>query len=297
MAIDEKRSRHQRTLMAVCAGRQRTQDGEGDRRRRRHRLLDLEDAVAEAEKPKARSMVSAFLKANAQHRARLWVRINPLQGPHALADLAAVMPASRRHHAAQGARPRRCGVAGSLSDGARGGAGASAGRHQSDRAGHRNGRGMFTTGSYAGAPRVVAMTWGAEDLATRWAPARIATRTAATAFTYELARSLCLLGAAAAGVPPSRRFKAIFATKRACASAPRKCGARISRHAGDSSGAGRCDQRSLHAERRGTGGGAGDRRSVRGQSPARARSATRAPCSIGRIWPARRRCWRSRSRR
>ena len=55
-------------------------------------LLDLEDAVAEGEKPKARSMVSAFLKAHAEHRARLWVRINPLQGPHALADLAAVVP-------------------------------------------------------------------------------------------------------------------------------------------------------------------------------------------------------------
>src|SRR6267154_27027 len=56
-------------------------------------ILDLEDAVAEAEKPKARSMVAAFLAANAQHRARLWVRINPIQGPHALADLAAVMSA------------------------------------------------------------------------------------------------------------------------------------------------------------------------------------------------------------
>src|SRR3984957_6753936 len=56
-------------------------------------LIDLEDAVSEAEKPKARPMVSAFLKANAKHRERLWVRINPIQGPHALADLAAVMPA------------------------------------------------------------------------------------------------------------------------------------------------------------------------------------------------------------
>src|SRR5260370_36470158 len=56
-------------------------------------LVDLEDAVAEAEKPKARSMVAAFLTANAKARERLWVRINPIQGPHALADLAAVMPA------------------------------------------------------------------------------------------------------------------------------------------------------------------------------------------------------------
>ena len=44
--------------------------------------------------PRRASMVAAFLKANAQHRARLWVRINPIQGPHALADLAAVMPAA-----------------------------------------------------------------------------------------------------------------------------------------------------------------------------------------------------------
>ncbi|HKN08331.1 MAG TPA: aldolase/citrate lyase family protein, partial [Pseudomonadota bacterium] len=55
-------------------------------------IFDLEDAVAEGEKSKARSMVSIFLTANAKHRQRLWVRINPIQGPHALADLAAVMP-------------------------------------------------------------------------------------------------------------------------------------------------------------------------------------------------------------
>src|SRR5271169_2974290 len=54
-------------------------------------LLDLEDAVAEGEKPKARSMVTTFLKAHPLERARLWVRINPLQGAHALADLAAVV--------------------------------------------------------------------------------------------------------------------------------------------------------------------------------------------------------------
>src|ERR1019366_3407525 len=57
-------------------------------------ILDLEDAVAEPQKPKARSMVTAFLKANASHRARLWVRINPIQGPHALPDLVSIMPAA-----------------------------------------------------------------------------------------------------------------------------------------------------------------------------------------------------------
>src|SRR5690348_5096521 len=55
-------------------------------------LFDLEDAVAEAAKPKARGQLSAFIAAQPSGRSRLWVRINPLQGPHALADLAAVVP-------------------------------------------------------------------------------------------------------------------------------------------------------------------------------------------------------------
>lgn len=39
-------------------------------------IYDLEDAVSEAEKPKARTMVTAFLKSNVQH----WLR------GHAVAD-------------------------------------------------------------------------------------------------------------------------------------------------------------------------------------------------------------------
>ena len=56
-------------------------------------VFDLEDAVAEAEKPEARRRIAAFLAAAPPtDRSRLWVRINPVQGPHALADLAAVTP-------------------------------------------------------------------------------------------------------------------------------------------------------------------------------------------------------------
>ena len=57
-------------------------------------LLDLEDAVTDEVKPAARAMTSAFLAARSEEdRARLWVRINPFDGPYALADLAAVIPA------------------------------------------------------------------------------------------------------------------------------------------------------------------------------------------------------------
>ena len=159
-------------------------------------LMDLEDAVAESEKPKARSMVPAFLHANPTQRARLWVRINPLQGPHALKDLAAIVPGrpggvmlpkSRSRadvelldhyltalEVASGIEPGTIKVIALVTETA---------------------EGMFTTGSYAGAPRLVAMTWGAEDLADALGSSQNRNEDGSYGFTYELARSLCLLGA------------------------------------------------------------------------------------------------------
>jgi citrate lyase subunit beta/citryl-CoA lyase len=154
-------------------------------------VIDLEDAVADAEKPRARSLVSAFLAANARHRARLWVRINPIQGPHALADLVAVMPAAPA--GIMFPKPR--------------------GRADAERLDHyltafeasagialEMPESMLAIGSYAGVPRVVAMSWGAEDLATALGASGNRGDYGGYDFTYELARSLCLVGAAAAGV-------------------------------------------------------------------------------------------------
>ena len=165
-------------------------------------ILDLEDAVADAEKPKARSMVAAFLKANARSRARLWVRINPIQGPHALADLAAVMPSA---------------PAGIMFPKPRGRADAELLDHYLTAfeavAGTAIGstkvmllvtempESMLAIGSYAGVPRVAAMSWGGEDLATALGASDNRGDYGGYDFTYELARSLCLVGAAAAGVP------------------------------------------------------------------------------------------------
>jgi citrate lyase subunit beta/citryl-CoA lyase len=166
-------------------------------------LFDLEDAVADTEKAKARAQVAAFLAARPADRGRLWVRINPLQGPYALADLAAVVSA----------RP--------------GGIMLPKSRHRTDveRLDHylsvlevaadigqgttrvialvtETAASMFTTGTYAGAPRLAALTWGAEDLAAAVGAAGNRNADGGYAFTYEMARSFCLLGAAAAGVAP-----------------------------------------------------------------------------------------------
>lgn len=165
-------------------------------------LFDLEDAVAEEEKPKARELISAFLKSqSAEARQRLWVRVNPLDGPHTLTDLAAIMPGAPGGIMLPKAR----------------------GRHDVDVLDHylsalevANGieegstkvlvlvtetaEGMLNTGVYKDAPRVVGLSWGAEDLADDLGASDNLNPDGSYGFTYELARSMCLLGAAAAGV-------------------------------------------------------------------------------------------------
>lgn len=169
-------------------------------------IFDLEDAVAEAEKPKARSMVAAFLKANAplsdtQRRARLWVRINPIHGPHALADLAAVMPAAPA--GIMFPKPRGRADAELLDHyltAFEAAAGIAAGTTKVMLLATEMPESMLAIGSYAGVPRVVAMSWGAEDLATALGATDNRGNYGGYDFTYELARSLCLVAAAAAGV-------------------------------------------------------------------------------------------------
>jgi len=165
-------------------------------------IFDLEDAVAEAEKPKARSMVAAFLAANAKHRARLWVRINPIQGPHALADLAAVMPGAPAGIMLP--KPRGRADAELLDHyltAFEAAAGIAIGVTKVALLATEMPESMLLIGSYAGVPRVAAMSWGGEDLATALGAMDNRGDYDGYGFTYELARSLCLVGAAACGVP------------------------------------------------------------------------------------------------
>ena len=165
-------------------------------------LLDLEDAVAEGEKPKARSMVSAFLTANAKQRQRLWVRINPIQGPHGLADLVAIV--ASRPGGIMLPKSRGRGDIELLDHyltALEMAAGAECGATQVIVLVTETADAMFTTGSYTGAARLAAMTWGAEDLADALGASANRNEDGSYGFTYQLARSLCLVGAAAAGVP------------------------------------------------------------------------------------------------
>lgn len=158
-------------------------------------ILDLEDAVAPAAKPDARRHVAAFLKAN--EVARLWVRINPLDGEDSDRDLAAILAS----HPDGIVLPK-----------AEGGASVAELTRRLTERGNAMSRilaiatetpaAMFQLGTYGGLTRLAGLTWGAEDL-----PAAIGATTSREPdgrFTppYEVARSLCLFGAAAAGVAP-----------------------------------------------------------------------------------------------
>ncbi|MDT3442187.1 MULTISPECIES: CoA ester lyase [unclassified Pseudofrankia] len=167
-------------------------------------IFDLEDAVHEDEKPRSRAMISAFLAARPKEdRSRLWVRVNPLDGPHALADLAAVIPARPGGIMLPKSRGR---ADVDLLDHYLSALEVSAGIEQGSTKVivlvTETAEGMFTTDTYQGASRLVAMTWGAEDLADAVGASENRNPDGSYGFTYELARSLCLLGAAAARVAP-----------------------------------------------------------------------------------------------
>jgi citrate lyase subunit beta/citryl-CoA lyase len=164
-------------------------------------IFDLEDAVVEGAKARARALVSSFLSAQPEPRSRLWVRINPLQGPHALADLAAVIPKGPGGIML----PKACGRADvdrldNYLSALEVAAGIELGATKVIALVTETAEGMFTTGSYKGAPRLIAMTWGAEDLADAIGASDNRDADGSYAFTYEMARSFCLLGAAVAGV-------------------------------------------------------------------------------------------------
>jgi citrate lyase subunit beta/citryl-CoA lyase len=175
-------------------------------------VLDLEDAVTEAGKPASRAMVSAFLAAAPPaDRSRLWVRVNPLDGPHALADLAAVIPARPGGIMLPKSRGRAdVEVLDHYLSALEVSAGIERGSTEVIVLVTETAEGMFSTGTYRGAPRLVAMTWGAEDLADAVGASDNRNPDGSYGFTYELARSLCLLGAAAAGVVPVETIQGDF---------------------------------------------------------------------------------------
>jgi len=175
-------------------------------------ICDLEDAVADSAKPAARTMIRDFL-AGKDHAAkqRLWVRINPIGGPHALLDLAAVMPSAPGGIMLPKARGREdVDLLDHYLSAFETTAGIPLGSTRAIILVTEAAEGMFTTNSYVGAPRVCALSWGAEDLADALGASENRSPDGSYGFTYQLARSLCLLGASVARVTPVETIQGDF---------------------------------------------------------------------------------------
>jgi citrate lyase subunit beta / citryl-CoA lyase len=163
-------------------------------------ILDLEDSVAPANRPAGRTLARGFLESTTSTGFQRWVRVNPIASGVALEDLAAVVPG----------RPEGILLPKCVPDDVRAldhylsafevTAGLPLGGVRIIAIATETPAAMFAAGKYAGvSPRLAGITWGAEDLATCIGGNN---RQADGTYddVYRLARSLCLLGASAAGV-------------------------------------------------------------------------------------------------
>jgi citrate lyase subunit beta/citryl-CoA lyase len=165
-------------------------------------IIDLEDSVPEAEKPRARGMCAGFVREN-HERLPLFVRVNAPATGLMLDDLAAVVRAPP-----YGIMLPKCGSGRDVAlldaylaalearDGVR------IGSLRILPIVTESAAALFGMPSYAheAGPRLCGMMWGGEDLATDIGAAANRTDGLYTP-PFQLARSLCLFGAAAAGVP------------------------------------------------------------------------------------------------
>ena len=175
-------------------------------------ILDLEDSVSLDRIDVARSMVRGFLQAHKDRsKQQLWVRINPLTTPLALPDLVAIVAGAPdgimlpKVESAQDvvlldhyltALEQREDVPSCVriipvvteTPGA-----------------------MFELKTYRGASsRLLGLTWGGEDLSTAIGASTNRIDSGEYEFTYQLARSLCLVGAHAAGLQAIETITANF---------------------------------------------------------------------------------------
>jgi len=162
-------------------------------------IIDLEDAVAESAKPDARRAVAEHLKTT-HRRQPHWVRINPLDTPHALPDLAAIVAARPDGVMLPKATRADADALDRYLEALETAAGLPRGGIPIVVLATETAAGVFDVGNYAGYPRLAGLSWGAEDSATALGATSNRRDDGEYDFPYQMFRALCLTGAAAAGV-------------------------------------------------------------------------------------------------
>jgi citrate lyase subunit beta/citryl-CoA lyase len=167
-------------------------------------LLDLEDSIAPPNKAGARATTAAFLKdaQGAKNRPRLYVRINGLATGLTDDDLDAVVAGKPDGimfpKAEGGAAVTHCDAKITAREAIHG---LPDGALDIIAIATETAQALFLAGTYAGSSkRLKGLTWGAEDLSVELGAEANRDRDGNFLAPYQLARSLCLAGAAAAQV-------------------------------------------------------------------------------------------------
>jgi len=161
-------------------------------------ILDLEDSVAADARPEARILAREYLAG----KDNVWVRINPIDSDDAQADLDGVMASAPTGIMLP--KPKSAAAAIELAESLS----VLEAKHGIDPGSTRilplcteTPEALFTLNSYIGATdRLMGLTWGAEDLSAAVGAATNRDENGDWLPTYEMARSFCLLAAAAAEV-------------------------------------------------------------------------------------------------
>ncbi len=175
-------------------------------------ILDLEDAVASSMKEQARDHVAGCVADAAARPWSLFVRVNPLDSGLLLEDLAAVTAPGLDGVLV----PKANGAAdieriGHYLDALEQKAGMPVGHVRIAVVATETPAAMFALGGYAPAhPRLVGLTWGAEDLAAAIGATGNKEPDGSWTRPYQQARSMCLFAAANAGVAPLDTLYADF---------------------------------------------------------------------------------------
>lgn len=169
-------------------------------------ILDLEDAVAPANKSMARKMVADYLAARpkSSRRIQLWVRVNPFDTGMTADDLAAIMPGAPDGIMQPKINGPEC--VRDLSvilDKLETEASLISGSTLILPVATETPIAPFRLGDFATArlSRLAGLTWGAEDLSSAMGASTNLGPDGKWAFTYQMVRSLTLLAAHASGVP------------------------------------------------------------------------------------------------
>jgi len=161
-------------------------------------ILDLEDSVAPTARPAARANAADYLK----DAENVWVRINPFDSEDAMADLEVVMPSAPCGIVLP--KPRSAADVIALSrriDVLEQELGIEQGQTRIIALCTERPEALFTLGGYAGATdRLFGLSWGAEDLSAAVGASTNRDAEGNWLPLYEMARSFCLLAAAAAEV-------------------------------------------------------------------------------------------------